>query len=76
VRWDRLTEGGGLAVHFRGEAYSVVCFAGMVEESRAEKCSEMVMLMLPPLYLFIQLEARQAAKRLLRNRFSYMSKFG
>jgi hypothetical protein len=27
-------------VHFRGEAHSFVCFADMVEESGAEKCSE------------------------------------
>jgi hypothetical protein len=33
-----ITEGGGLAI--RGEAHSFVCFAGMVEESGAEKCSE------------------------------------
>jgi hypothetical protein len=35
-----ITEGGGVAIHFRGEAHSFVCFAGMVEESGAEKCSE------------------------------------
>jgi hypothetical protein len=33
-----IIEGGGLAVHFRGEAHSFVCFAGVVEESG--KCSE------------------------------------
>jgi hypothetical protein len=35
-----ITKGGGLAIHFRGEAHSFVCFAGMVEESEAEKCLE------------------------------------
>jgi hypothetical protein len=35
-----IAEGSGLAKHFRGEAHSFVCFAGMVEESGAEKCSE------------------------------------
>jgi hypothetical protein len=43
VLWERLgiiAEGGVLAIHFRGEAHSFVCFAGMVEESGAEKCSE------------------------------------
>jgi hypothetical protein len=34
-----ITEGGGLAIHFRGEAHSFVCFTGMVEENRAEKYS-------------------------------------
>jgi hypothetical protein len=33
-----ITGDGGLAIHFRGEAHSFVCFAGMVEESG--KCSE------------------------------------
>jgi hypothetical protein len=33
-------QGGGLAIHFRGEAHSFICFASMVEESGAEKCSE------------------------------------
>jgi hypothetical protein len=28
------------AIHFRGESHSFVCFAGMVEESGAEKCSK------------------------------------
>jgi hypothetical protein len=27
-------------MHSRGEAHSFVCFAAMVEESEAEKCSE------------------------------------
>jgi hypothetical protein len=35
-----ITQGGGLAIHFRGEAYSFVCFTGIVVESGAEKCSE------------------------------------
>jgi hypothetical protein len=35
----------GLAKHFRGETYFLVCFAGMVEESGAEKCSETVLLL-------------------------------
>jgi hypothetical protein len=35
-----ITEGGGLSIHTRGEAHSFVCFAGMVEKSGAEKCSE------------------------------------
>jgi hypothetical protein len=35
-----ITEGGGLAIHFRGEVHPFVCSAGMVEESGAEKCSE------------------------------------
>jgi hypothetical protein len=35
-----ITEGSDLAIHFRGDAHSFVCFAGMVEESGAEKCSE------------------------------------
>jgi hypothetical protein len=35
-----ITKGGGLAIHFRGEAHSFVCFAGLVEESEAEKYSE------------------------------------
>jgi hypothetical protein len=34
-----ITIGGGLAIHFRGEAYSFVCFSGMVEESGAKKFS-------------------------------------
>jgi hypothetical protein len=38
-----ITEGGGLALHFRGEVHSFVCFAGMMEESGAEKCSEMAL---------------------------------
>jgi hypothetical protein len=33
-------KGGGLVIHFRGEAHSFVCFAGMLEESRADKCSK------------------------------------
>jgi hypothetical protein len=40
-----ITEGGGLAIHFRGEAHSFVCFAGMVEESGAEKCSKKALLL-------------------------------
>jgi hypothetical protein len=36
-----ITEGGGMAIHFHGEAHSFVCFAGiMMEENGAEKCSE------------------------------------
>jgi hypothetical protein len=35
-----ITECGGLAIQFGGEAHSFVCFAGMVEENGAEKCSE------------------------------------
>jgi hypothetical protein len=35
-----ITEDGGLAIHFRGETHSFVCFAGMVEECGDEKCSE------------------------------------
>jgi hypothetical protein len=35
-----IIKGGGLTIHFRDEAHSFVCFAGMVEESGAEKCSE------------------------------------
>jgi hypothetical protein len=35
-----ITEGGGLAIHFRGDFRSFVCFAGMVEESGAKKCSK------------------------------------
>jgi hypothetical protein len=35
-----ITEGDGLAIHFRGEAPSFVCCAGIVEENGAEKCSE------------------------------------
>jgi hypothetical protein len=35
-----ITEGGSLAIHFRGGAHSFICFAGMVKESGAEKCSE------------------------------------
>jgi hypothetical protein len=31
---------GGLPTHLRGEAHFFVCFAGKVEESGAEKCSE------------------------------------
>jgi hypothetical protein len=38
-----ITEGGGLALHFRGEVHSLVFFAGMMEESGAEKCSEMAL---------------------------------
>jgi hypothetical protein len=74
-----ITEGGCLA-------HSFACFAGMVEESGAEKCSHLlrmmwlgitggmratltsaleVMLMLPPLHLFIKQEAREVANRLL-----------
>jgi hypothetical protein len=84
-----ITEGGCLAIHFRGEAHSFVCFAGMVDESGVKKCSKQlshlqcmtclgitggmrstptstfeVILMLPPLHLFIKQEARQAANRL------------
>jgi hypothetical protein len=40
-----ITEGGSLAIHFGGEAHSFVCFAGMVEESGAEKCSEKSLLL-------------------------------
>jgi hypothetical protein len=39
VLWEKLgiiTEGGGLVIHFRGEAHSFVCFAGMVEENVTE----------------------------------------
>jgi hypothetical protein len=32
-----------LDIHFRGEAHSFVCFAGMMEESENEKCSEKVL---------------------------------
>jgi hypothetical protein len=32
-----ITEGGGLAVFFRGETHSFVCFAGMVELKNAQK---------------------------------------
>jgi hypothetical protein len=35
-----ITEGGGLIIHFRGGTHSFVCFAGMVDESGAENCSE------------------------------------
>jgi hypothetical protein len=35
-----IIEGGGLIIHFRGEAHSFVCFAGMVEKRGAKKCSE------------------------------------
>jgi hypothetical protein len=35
-----IAEGGGLALHFRGEAHSFVYFVGMVEDSGAEKCVE------------------------------------
>jgi hypothetical protein len=35
-----ITEDGSLAIHCRSEAHSFVCFAGMVEESGAENCSE------------------------------------
>jgi hypothetical protein len=35
-----------------------------------------VMLMLPPLHLFIKQEAREGANRLLRNGCSYVSNFG
>jgi hypothetical protein len=35
-----IIEGGGLTIHFRGEAHSFLCLTGMVEESGAEKCSE------------------------------------
>jgi hypothetical protein len=38
--WGLSPKGSGLTIHFRGEAHSFVCFAGMVEESGAEKCSE------------------------------------
>jgi hypothetical protein len=34
-----ITECGGLAIHFRSEGHTFVCFAGMVEESGAEKCT-------------------------------------
>jgi hypothetical protein len=40
-----ITEGGGLAIHFCGNAHSFLCFAGMVEESGAEKCSETALLL-------------------------------
>jgi hypothetical protein len=32
-----IIKGGGLAIQVRGKAHSFVCFAGMVEESGAEK---------------------------------------
>jgi hypothetical protein len=35
-----ITEEGGLAIHYRGEAHS---FAGMVQENGAENCSEKVL---------------------------------
>jgi hypothetical protein len=35
-----IIESGGMAIHFRGETHYFVFFAGMVEESGAEKCSE------------------------------------
>jgi hypothetical protein len=35
-----ITEGVDLNIHFRGEAHSFLCFAGMVEERGTEKCSE------------------------------------
>jgi hypothetical protein len=42
--WEKnleiITEGGGLALHFHGEAHSFVCFAVIVEESGVKKCSE------------------------------------
>jgi hypothetical protein len=33
------------AIHFRSEAHFFVCFASMVEENGAEKCSEMALLL-------------------------------
>jgi hypothetical protein len=106
VLWERLddlriiTEGGGLAIHFHGEANYFVCFTGIVEESGAEKCSEKalclqrmtcleitggmrltptsaleVILMLPPINLFIKQGARQGY-RLLGNGCSYLPIFG
>jgi hypothetical protein len=105
-----ITEGGGLAILFRDEAHSFVCFASgrELEESwkswkrvelknyqtrlshlqrmtclvitggmRSSPMSALeVMLMLPPLHLFIKQEARQAANRLLRNECSYVPNFG
>jgi hypothetical protein len=35
-----ITESGGLGIHFCGGAHSFAWFVGIVEESRAEKCSE------------------------------------
>jgi hypothetical protein len=36
-----ITVGGGLAIHFRGEAHSsLLCFAGVLEKSGAQKCLE------------------------------------
>jgi hypothetical protein len=37
---EDITDGGGLAIHFRGEAYCFVCFAGVMVESGSEKCPE------------------------------------
>jgi hypothetical protein len=80
-----------VAIHFRGEANSFVCFAGKVEESGAEKCSEMA-LSLAAIDVFgnywwyafntnacfkvIKQEARQAANRLPGSGCSYVPKFG
>jgi hypothetical protein len=39
-RLEIIIKSGGLAIHFRGEAHSLVSFAGMVEDIEAEKCLE------------------------------------
>jgi hypothetical protein len=95
-----ITDGGGLAIHFRGEAHSFVCFAGIVEEVKLKNAQKMyshfqrmtclgvtggmrstppsvleVMLMFPPLNLFLKQEVRQVAKR-LGNGCSYVTNFG
>jgi hypothetical protein len=78
-----------LAIHFRGEAHSFVCFAGMVEENGAEKCSEKAQRMTclgitggmrsTPTYALevvsLTFVHRQAANRLLGNGCSYVPNF-
>jgi hypothetical protein len=50
---------------------------GIIGGMRATPTSALeIMLMLPPLYLFIKQEAGQAAHRLLRNRCCYVPSFG
>jgi hypothetical protein len=84
-----ISEDGGLAIYFCGEANSFVCFAGKVEKSGAEKCFNIVLSLgitgsmrsTPTsadviLYLFIKQEAKQVANRLLGNGCSYVPNFG
>jgi hypothetical protein len=79
-----ITECGPLAISFRVEAHSFLCFAGMMKQRRAclgitggmrSTLTSDLEVMLPPLHLFIKQETRQAANRLLGNGCSYVPNF-